>query len=819
MRQSFTAILLGLALCAGLSHASDGADDDRTIRNFVDKMSLEELLGQTLMVGFRADSRLKAKGVRDSNKGLLDLVEKYKLGAVILFKHNFDEGGDDKDTWEHIHDLTSDLQKEAYKAGSKGHRVPLLIAIDQEGGARVRIEKSVTRVPDPMHIGATRSEQWARQAGLVIGSEMRMLGINTVLAPVADINNNDLKDVIGKRAFGAHKDVVAPLAVQFMLGLKAARVLSFAKHFPGHGDAEEDPHLHLPRVNYADASRLYDWDIKPFADLVKNGVNGMVTAHLLAPLDPTNPVTISYKTIQTELRERLAFQGIILTDDLADMAGILKDADNRIIRERKEAAIAALEAGHDMLMFAFVRPEDDESHPERTLTADEFHIIYQALLSHYSEPGKREELVEKVVRIIKQKTTLVPFDKFGDRDSWVEPLSLKKMAELRKNNAAIAQNIFRESVVLISERGRFVNNMNESRLYGNGEGPLRQNRILSDPNSELLVVTPVVKVDDLTPAIVTHYRHWLAPGKVKMVPLVYGWSCSRIEEAREYWRKQTGEAVSVDCYVRTLEDGSKKYEDDNIARKAAELYEKGKDKPLVIFGIVTPEQVKILQSYLAKSSAIQHQDVIVLVYTEPYLLPLEIYERRNVTVIELSEWPSARLTADALFGDKVTPKDVSYMPFSLRPRITRDTAIGHPIIAAATSAQPETKGKDGEPPPPPPPPSPPPPPEPTLLGALLGTLFGACGGLAFFVLPRRRLRWAAELGSQYNLKDFSWSLALGGGAGVALYLLAPTLQSIKWGPFNLGTMGEPVVLYAVIVLAGLAAPAAWLQFILGVSKK
>ena len=395
MRQLLTAILLGLALCAGLSHASDDADHDKKIRNFVGKMSLDELLGQTLMVGYRADSRLKAKGVRDSNNGLLDLVEQYKLGAVILFKHNFDEGGDDQDAWEHIHSLTSDLQKEAYKASSKGHRAPLLIAIDQEGGARVRLEKSVTRVPDPMHIGATRSEQWARQAGLVIGSEMRMLGINTVLAPVADINNNDLKDVIGKRAFGAHKDVVAPLAVQFMLGLKTARVLSFAKHFPGHGDAEEDPHLHLPKVNYADASRLHDWDIKPFAELIRNGVNGMVTAHLLAPLDPTNPVTISYKTIQTELRERLAFQGIILTDDLADMAGILKDADNRIIRERKEAAIAALEAGHDMLMFAFVRAEDDESHPERTLAADEFDSIYQALLSHYSEPGKREELEEK----------------------------------------------------------------------------------------------------------------------------------------------------------------------------------------------------------------------------------------------------------------------------------------------------------------------------------------------------------------------------------------------------------------------------------------
>jgi len=824
MRQSLAALLLGLVLCAGSSHASDGAENDKTIQEFVDKMSLEELIGQTLMVGFRADSRFKVK----SNGGLLDLVDQYKLGAVILFKHNFDEGGDNKNTWAQIHSLTSDLQKKAYKAGSKGRRVPLLVAIDQEGGARVRIEKSVTRVPDPMHIGATRSEERAREAGLVIGSEMRMLGINTVLAPVADINNNDLKDVIGKRAFGAHKDVVAPLAVQFMLGLKTAGVLSFAKHFPGHGDAEEDPHLYLPKVNYADAARLHDWDMYPFDALIKRGVNGMVTAHLLGPLDPTNPVTISHKTIQSDLRERLAFQGIILTDDLADMVGILKDADNRIIRDRKEAAIAALEAGHDMLMFAFVRPEDDERHPERTLTADEFHAIYQALLSHYSEPGKREELEEKVVRIIKQKTSLVPFDKFQDLDSWTEPLSLKKMAELREKNEVTAQNIFRESVVLISERGRFINNMNDSRLYGNGEGPLSRNRILSDPSSELLVVTPVVMVDDLTPAIINHNHRWLDPGKVKMAPLVYGWSCSKIGDAREYWRKRTGEAVSVDCYVRTLDDGSKKYEDDNIARKAAELYEKGKDKPLVIFGIVTPEQVKILQSYLAKSFAIQHQDVIVLVYTEPYLLPLEIYEHRNITVIELSEWPNARLTADALFGYNVTPKDVSYMPFSLRPRITRDTAIGHAIIAsAATPPEPNitkpTLSEGGATPGSQPTlghekPLTKPSSKPNLAHALLGLAFGVCGGVAFFALPRRRLRWAAELGSQYNLKDFGWSLTLGGGAGVALYLLAPTLQSIEWGPFNLGTMSEPA-LYAVIFLAGLAAPAAWLQFISGVSKK
>lgn len=828
MRQFLAALLLGLALCGELSRASDGAEHDNKIRDFVDKMSLEELIGQTLMVGFRADSRLgKAKSVRDSNEGLHDLVYKYKLGAVILFKHNFDEGKDDKNTWKQIHSLTSDLQKEAFNSGSKGRRAPLLIAIDQEGGARVRIEKSVTRVPDPMHIGATRSEERAREAGLVIGSEMRMLGINTVLAPVADINNNDLKDVIGKRAFGAHKDVVARLAVEFMLGLKTAGVLSFAKHFPGHGDAEEDPHLYLPKVNYADDARLRDWDMYPFDALVKGGVNGMVTAHLLGPLDPTNPVTISYKTIQSELRKRLAFQGIILTDDLADMVGILKDADNRITRERKEAAIAALEAGHDMLMFAFVRPEDDERRPERTLTADEFHTIYQALLSHYSEPGKREELEEKVVRIIKQKASLVPFEKFQDLDSWVEPLSLKKMAALREKNAVTAQNIFRESVVLISERGRFINNMNDSRLYGNGEGPLSRNRILSDPSSELLVVTPVVMVDDLTPAIIAHNHRWLDPSKVKVAPLVYGWSCSRIEEAREHWRKQTGEAVSVDCYVRTLDDGSKKYDDGNIARKAAELYEKAKDKPLVIFGIVTPEQVKILQGYLAKSSAIQRQDVIALVYTEPYLLPLEIYERRNVTVIELSEWPSARLTADALFGYNVIPKDVSYMPFSLRPRITRDTAIGHGIITrAAAPAEPSTRLTHGggatlEPQPKPGHEKPPTKPssKPNLADALLGTLFGVCGGLTFFVLPRRRLRWAAELGSQYNLKDFGWSLTLGGGGGVALYLLAPALQSIKWDPFNLGAISDPAVLYAVIFLVGLAAPAAWLQFISGVPKK
>lgn len=839
MSRAYVVLAIGIFLYAGLTHASDCTEHDKIICDFVEKMSLEELLGQTLMVGYVADpdpkSENKIKQARDSNKGLLDLIDKYKVGAIILFKDNFESNFFDREkkdefAWKTIHDLTTKLQYKSFAAGHEHRQIPLIIAIDQEGGARVRLEKNVTRIPDPMHIGATRKTQRAFEAGSVIGSEMRMLGINTVLTPVADINNNDLKDVIGKRAFGAHPDVVAQFAVQFMLGLQSSGVLSFAKHFPGHGDAEEDPHFHLPKVKYAEESRLTGWDLKPFDALIKKQVNGVVTAHLLTPLEENIPVTISRNTVEGRLRNKMAFQGIILTDDMADMAGIqVFDKNTQQTRERPSTAIAALDAGHDMLMFAYVRPRDNADHPERTLTTDEFQNIYDALFQYYKDPGKRTALEEKVVRIIKQKSHLIPFEGFSKKSSWVNPLNPKEMTALQRRNAAIAQKIFSESVVLISEKGDFINHIGKSNYFKNGKGPLSQDSIFANTSGEILLVTPVVAVDDLTPAIKDHpywrvHRH--TPLKVTTVPLVYGWSKSKIKQAEDHWRKQTGEAVLVENYVRKLGDGSIKYETEAIARKASEIYEKAKDKPLVIFGIVLPEHVKILQQLLAKTFQGPHPNIIVLAYTEPYLLPLEIYSNKNVSVISLSEWPNVQLTADALIGYGITVRDISHMPFSLPPSITRNTEISYPLgngdekrvivdERPLNAIDPEKNGIRPE--------SIKPPDEayarPTLLNALFATLAGICGGFAFFIFPRRRLRWATELKSQYNPKDFFWSLIFGGFAGALVYGLAAGIQSIKVGPLSLGTLNAPTVLYSVIIIAGWAAPTAWLHFILGLPKK
>src|SRR3990172_472101 len=257
-----------------------------------------------------------------------------------------------------------------------------------------------------MYVGATNSPDYAKEAGLIAGRELRLLGINTVLAPVADINNNDKEDVVGKRAFGAHKSLVADMAACFMEGLQESNVLSVAKHFPGHGDAPSDPHDKLPKINYVDKNRLLNWDLYPFTQLIDAGVNGIMTAHLLTPELDAQPVTISRKAITDRLRGEYKFKGMVISDNIADMRGILLNERGDTVRDRLDAVTRAYEAGTDIVMLAYVRSKDDDTTPHLTVSLEEFRQMHEKLLSYFTPNDKRTILKKAVSRVLRQKAFL-----------------------------------------------------------------------------------------------------------------------------------------------------------------------------------------------------------------------------------------------------------------------------------------------------------------------------------------------------------------------------------------------------------------------------
>ncbi|HEV2579545.1 MAG TPA: glycoside hydrolase family 3 N-terminal domain-containing protein, partial [Ktedonobacteraceae bacterium] len=197
--------------------------------SYTDDMTLEEQIGQTLMVGFQGTT---------SPPHIVELIERFHVGNIILFSHNIRDAAQ-------VLQLTQQLQAIAREAG---HRFPLLIAIDQENGIVQRLGEAATIFPGNMALGAIGSEEMAFEVARATGEELRALGINMNLAPVVDVSNNPANPVIGVRSFGEDAQLVARLGSAMTRGYHAAGVMACLKHFPGHGDTSTDSHLALPTI-------------------------------------------------------------------------------------------------------------------------------------------------------------------------------------------------------------------------------------------------------------------------------------------------------------------------------------------------------------------------------------------------------------------------------------------------------------------------------------------------------------------------------------------------------------------------------------------
>lgn len=232
--------------------------------------------------------------------------------------------------------------------------LPLLIAADIEEGVGQRFAGAVW-LPPPMALNAIaqwnldRAIQYAEQMGSATAQEALAIGINWVLAPIVDVNNNPANPVINVRAFGDTPETVIQLTTAFIRGAQRHAVLTTAKHFPGHGDTAIDSHLELPILPH-DKARLRAIEFPPFVAAIEAGVEAIITAHLQIPaLDDTYPATLSPAILTGELRQQLGFSGLIVTDAL-----VMGAITNRF--GANEAPVLAVEAGADIVLMP-VDPE------------------------------------------------------------------------------------------------------------------------------------------------------------------------------------------------------------------------------------------------------------------------------------------------------------------------------------------------------------------------------------------------------------------------------------------------------------------------------
>ena len=226
---------------------------------------------------------------------------------------------------------------------------PLLLCADVEEGVGQRFPGASWLVP-PLGLGMLHSRDrqralhLAERYGRCTGREARALGLNWVLAPVCDVNNNPANPVINVRAWAEQPAAAAELVAAFCRGLQAEGVLGCAKHFPGHGDTSSDSHLELPLLPH-DRQRLEAIELPPFRAAIAAGVATVMTAHLLLPaLDPQRPATLSAAVLTGLLRQELGFNGLVVTDALM-MEAISSNYGPG------EAAVLALEAGADLVLM------------------------------------------------------------------------------------------------------------------------------------------------------------------------------------------------------------------------------------------------------------------------------------------------------------------------------------------------------------------------------------------------------------------------------------------------------------------------------------
>lgn len=226
---------------------------------------------------------------------------------------------------------------------------PLLVMADTERGVGQQVHGCMDLAP-LLAVGATFSEDRAYQHGRTTAIEARAMGINMVLAPVADVLSLATNPILGNRSFGSNPDLVARLVAAWVAGAQEQGVLACAKHFPGHGDTASDSHADLPVVA-ADAGLLRLRELKPFHAAVRAGVGAIMTAHVVYPaLDPTPglPATLSRPILVDLLREEMGFGGLVLSDALI-MEGLLLAGGAAKITEA-EASLRCIAAGCDLLL-------------------------------------------------------------------------------------------------------------------------------------------------------------------------------------------------------------------------------------------------------------------------------------------------------------------------------------------------------------------------------------------------------------------------------------------------------------------------------------
>ncbi|GMU86596.1 MAG: hypothetical protein AMXMBFR48_18380 [Ignavibacteriales bacterium] len=357
----------------------------RTVDGILEAMSIEEKIGQMISPGSIGVFQPSESA---AYRKIIHLVEKIGVGGVVLFR------GDIYAYFELIEELQSKS------------KIPILFSADFERGLAMRITNTLS-FPLNMALAKTGDLSLAQKMGKAIATECRALGVSMNFAPVVDLAGEKKNPVINTRAYGSDKELVASFAESFIKGASSERVLSSAKHFPGHGYTTMDSHRELPLINRTKAKMLSD-DIYPFRRCINAGVQSIMMGHLEVPAFEKQdglPATLSRAIVTGLLRNQLGFDGLVVSDAM-NMNGVTNYFSAR------EAAVLAVQAGNDMLLLppdeeiafdALVEAVKNETISAEQINASVRRILYAKMWAGLFAGEKRD--IHKVKKIVSSGST------------------------------------------------------------------------------------------------------------------------------------------------------------------------------------------------------------------------------------------------------------------------------------------------------------------------------------------------------------------------------------------------------------------------------
>lgn len=348
------------------------------------------------------------------------LIQDQKIGGLIFFQG------------------TAEKEVELINYYQSLADVPLMMAMDAEWGPGMRLDNLID-FPYQMTLGAIKNDSLIYIMGREVARQMRLLGLNQNLAPVADINNNPNNPVINFRSFGENRDIVSRKVIMYASGIQDGGIIATVKHFPGHGDTDSDSHLMLPVIKH-NRERFDSLELIPFKRAIESGIGSIMSAHLHIPAYDNRenmPSTLSENIIKGLLKEQLGFEGLVVTDAM-NMKGLTDGFGSGT------ADAMAYMAGNDILEYV----QDAEK-------------AIEAILAYRSQGKISDEEIESKCRKILAMKYWCGLDNYQkiEKENLEERINLPSIR-------ALVRDLYAESLTVLNNENNIIplKNLDKSKI-------------------------------------------------------------------------------------------------------------------------------------------------------------------------------------------------------------------------------------------------------------------------------------------------------------------------------------------------------------------